>query len=96
MIIKIQTNKVGSSNGESYWMMDDLRKINKTGVFLKKSLPEDYDVDISLLLTPEEPQYIELICRRQDTSTEFSLITDCVCYILNDLGKTIEKILPKL
>lgn len=95
MILKIQTSFSDSPNGESYWMLDDIRKIHKTGVFLKKDIPTSDSFDITLFNNSEEPQYVELICRREDTGTEFVLVTDNVGYILNDLGKTIEKILPK-
>lgn len=35
--------------------------------------------------------YIQLICRL-NTDVEFAIVFDTICYVLNDNGKTIEKI----
>lgn len=35
--------------------------------------------------------YIQLICR-QNNGDEFTIVFDAVCYVMNDNGKTIEKI----
>lgn len=91
MILKIMTDH----KADSYWMMDGIRKINRTGIFLKKNLPERYHCDISLLMTEEDEQYTELICRGEHTDSEFTLFTDCVIYVLNDSGKTVQRILNK-
>ncbi len=35
--------------------------------------------------------YIQLICR-QNNGDEFAIVFDAICYVMNDNGKTIEKI----
>lgn len=90
MILKIMTD----FKEDAYWMMDNVRKINRTGIFLKKDLKGIHH-DIALLMTEEDEQYTELICRGENTDSEFSLITDCVIYVLNDSGKTVQRILNK-
>lgn len=92
MILKVMTDL----RTDTYWMLDKISKINKAGVFLKSSIPQDDYYDITLFHEENEDQYVELICRGEDTSTEFCLVTDCVVYLLNDDGRTIGKILPKL
>lgn len=91
MILKIMTDR----KEDSYWMMDGIRKINRSGIFLKSNLPHDYNYDIALFMTEKEDQYTELICRGENTDSEFTLATDCVIYVLNDSGKTVQRILNK-
>lgn len=72
------------------------------------NLREELRADISLLTSLDEiiptlcpefgpiiHEYVHVIFRREDQSTEKSMFFDEVMYICNDDGKTIEKITPR-
>ena len=99
MILKI-IRYVG--NERDWWILDDIRKISRTNV---GSVPFDKDfdalgVDICILdfydsLHDKSDQQfrdvMKLICRLSN-GDEFCVLFDTVAYLLNDNGKTIEKI----
>lgn len=99
MILKI-IRYVG--NEGDWWILDDIRKISKVHV---GSLPYDkdfdaLDADICILdfydsLDDKSDQQfrdvIKLICILSN-GDEFCVLFDTVAYLLNNNGKTIEKI----
>ncbi|KKN13321.1 hypothetical protein LCGC14_1007540 [marine sediment metagenome] len=98
MILKIARY----SNEQDWWMLDDIRKISK-GQFIQPFTKDftDHDADIFILdyvdyldikgAAQESRNVIKLICRLSDGS-EFIVLFDTLAYLLNDNGKTIEKI----
>jgi len=104
MILKIERYP-GSKEKRIYqnwWLLDDIRKISKAEFdhpFVQNF--EDGEADIfildyeSNLLTVGTPplsrKVVRLVCRLSNGS-EFYVIFDTMAYILNDNGKTIEKI----
>lgn len=105
MILKIERYK-GSSTTHIYqdwWMLDDIRKISKAR--FKHSFSQDFDgeVDADVFILDYEDylnsidagqnsrDVIRLICRLSN-GNEFVVLFDTTAYILNDNGKTIEKL----
>jgi len=99
MILKIERYE----QGQDWWMLDDIKKIGKSKPFITDPI-KDYDaatvdvviLDYSVLLAAENgstnsAESIRLICRLSN-GEELSIIFDTVAYILNDNGKTIEKL----
>jgi len=99
MILKIQRY----SNDQQWWMFDNIRKISMSTPYCRSGITEkDYDVvlfDIKTICTCKGPgdgcnacvDYLVAICRLIDGS-EITIAFDTVAYLLNDNGKTIEKI----
>ena len=99
MILKI-IRYVG--NDGDWWILDDIRKISKVHVG-SIAFDKDFDalnIDICILdfydtLDNKSNQQfrdvIKLICRLSN-GDEFCVLFDTVAYLLNDNGKTIEKI----
>jgi len=99
MILKIERYK----ERENWWLLDDIRKISKAQ--FRQSFSQDFDnqVDADVFILDyedylEEAQggqdsrdVIRLICRLSN-GNEFSVLFDTIAYILNDSGKTIEKL----
>lgn len=99
MILKIE-RYVGNSG--DWWLLDDIRKVSKTLIrevsFKEVKLSVDADVSIldvcdSLKDNSEQQvcDVMKLICRLSN-GDEFCVIFDTIAYLLNDTGKTIEKI----
>ena len=90
---------------QSYWMFDNVRKYSLSVPIRKQQkniATNDYDIIfMDMPLTDCRCQgtdecnlciyYYVLICRMDDGS-EYSIAFDTMCYVLNDNGKTIEKI----
>ena len=91
---------------QQYWMYDYIQKISVSKRLHKGNLnATTYDVtrcDAMMLDIPDCgcpidgacnkcKEYIVLICRMKDGS-EYSIAFDTIAYLLNDEGKTIEKI----
>jgi len=89
---------------QDWWILDDIRKFSKA--HFEQSFDKDFgfeEADIFILdyadhLThlavekmPESRDVIRLVCRLSD-GNEFCVIFDTMAYILNDNGKTIEKL----
>ena len=89
-----------------WWLLDDIIKISKT-TFKRNHIDDDvmFNHDIHIL-DYENIQYnkntssdcekknwdtLVLVCRRSN-GDEFSIIFDTIAYVLNNNGKTIEKI----
>jgi len=103
MIAKIQRYKYN----QKYWLIDDIRKISVTRRLHYSTLDRektnedvcllDFDLDNRCGCNGETEccnnckYYIVLICRLNDGS-ETTILFDTIAYILNDNGKTIEKI----
>lgn len=99
MILKIERYK----EREDWWLLDDIRKISKAQ--FKQPFSQDFDgevdADIFILdyedyLTSQKAgqsdrDVIRLICRLSN-GDEFCVLFDTIAYLLNDNGKTIEKI----
>lgn len=106
MILKIERyhGLPADSSPYDWWMLDDIRKISP---YVYKNHPfdkdfSDTDADIMLLDYGEYLSKIgggqaggrdvmRLVCRLTN-GNEFSVLFDTIAYILNDNGKTIEKI----
>ncbi len=99
MLLKIERYK----EREDWWMLDNIRKISKSKPFVADPT-KDYDagiIDIVILDYADQVikdgghiktvDSIRLICRLSN-SEEFSIIFDTTAYLLNDNGKTIEKL----
>jgi hypothetical protein len=89
---------------QDWWMLDDIRKISKS--HFEQPFDKDFEsgeADIFILdyddhlraipveRIPDSRDVIRLICRLSDGS-EFCVLFDTMAYLLNDTGKTIEKI----
>ena len=105
MILKIERYR----DNQKWWIYDDIKKISisdkmhhsKLGIDISDGVDMDavfLDVMPSCECGPNDVRcsscvaYYVLICRRTD-GEEFSIAFDTVAYLLNDDGKTIEKIL---
>ena len=87
-----------------WWLLDDIRKISH---YVYKNHPfdkdfADVDADIFFLdyeeymkkMNGSQNQHrnvIKLVCRLSN-GTEFIVLFDTIAYVLNDNGKTIEKL----
>jgi len=105
MILKIlRYNRKEKTDKQEYWMIDSVRKYSlSTPIRLShKTYIGDYNAvffdmpDIDCTCGDDDEcdscmYYNVLICRLDDGS-EYSIAFDTVCYVLNDNGKTIEKI----
>ena len=99
MILKIERY----SNRQQWWMYDNIRKISVTNPLNKKELEDViydtviFDIDSDCTCRgPEEAcdmcvSYLVATCRLNDGS-EVGIAFDTIAYLLNDNGKTIEKI----
>lgn len=98
MILKIERYM----EGEDWWILDDIRKISKAQ--FDQPFNKDFEhsnADIFILDYGDAPKRINsgqdtrsvvrLICRLSD-GNEFCVLFDTIAYILNDNGKTIEKV----
>lgn len=101
MILKI-IRYVG--NDGDWWILDDIRKISKVhvgSIHFDKDF-DALDADICILdyedylknisAGQNNRDVIKLICRLSN-GDEFCVLFDTVAYLLNDNGKTIEKII---
>lgn len=99
MILKIE-RYIGNSG--DWWMLDDIRKVSKVLVrlvpFKERKYEEGADIfifDFYDSLPDKSDQQtrdvMRLICRLSN-GDEFCVIFDTIAYLLNDNGKTIEKI----
>lgn len=87
------------NNNDDWWMLDDIKKISKTQFKRqfcdRDSLHEEFDDIVILDAFSEDAQkeciLVRLICRLSN-GDEFSIVFDTIAYVLNDNGKTIEKI----
>lgn len=103
MILKIERYwGPAEDDPNCWWLLDDIRKISH---YRHKNVPFnqvwEFDPDISLLdfeayldkMGNGQPNrdVIKLVCRLANGS-EFIVLFDTIAYILNDNGKTIEKL----
>lgn len=101
MIVKIERYIDKAENDpRNWWMEDNIRKIHKIEFELPfgQEMPDDdaiifdYEHYLNKLGAGQDRRRaIRLICRIGDGS-ERSIVFDTVAYILNDDGKTIEKL----
>lgn len=99
MIIKI----IRFDEEQNYWMFDDVRKYSLSNRLSKNTelpLPDCdavfFDAEVECSCKPAEgcsecKDYHRIICRLGDGS-EYTIAFDTIAYVLNDSGKTIEKI----
>ncbi len=98
MILKIE--RYGDE--QDWWILDDIRKMSKAQ--FSQPTTKDFsseEADIFILdyvdyldmqgAAQESSNVIKLICRLSDGS-EFIVLFDTLAYLLNDNGKTIEKL----
>ncbi len=98
MLLKIERY----SHGQDWWILDDIRKISKAQ--FKQPTEQDFsdeEADIFILdyidfMNPEghgqsHRNVIKLVCRVSN-GNEFTVLFDTIAYLLNDNGKTIEKL----
>ncbi len=104
MILKIERYPGGKENRiyQDWWLLDNIRKISKSE--FDHPFSQDFEsgeADIFILdyegnskivgASPPSRKVVRLVCRLSNGS-EFYVIFDTMAYILNDNGKTIEKI----
>jgi len=100
MILKIERY----SNEQRWWIFDSIRKISISKTLTHNGIPEIrqdtevviFDIKSECSCGPNDScsdcvKYYLLTCRLNDGS-EFSIAFDTIAYLLNDNGKTIEKI----
>ncbi|KKM69408.1 hypothetical protein LCGC14_1451110 [marine sediment metagenome] len=99
MLLKIERYK----EREDWWILDDIRKISKAQ--FKQPFNQDFDgeVDADIFILDymdhlegqgngqDSRDIIRLVCRLSN-GNEFTVLFDTIAYILNDSGKTIEKL----
>jgi len=104
MILKIERyHGLAKDDPNDWWMLDDIRKISHYK-YNNKPFDQDFAViDADIILLDYEGyldkvgggqssrDVIRLICRLS-SGNEFSVLFDTIAYILNDNGKTIEKL----
>jgi len=102
-ILRYNRKPKNENDDQQYWMFDNVRKYSLSTPIRKqyKTPLNDYNavfMDLVQDCTCQEGDgcdscifYNVLICRLEDGS-EYSIAFDTVCYVLNDNGKTIEKI----
>lgn len=100
MILKVEMY----NDQQKWWMFDNIRKISISEPFNKGGI-SDKDYDVTLFDIPSKCNcggpgdgacnlcidYLVAICRMSDGS-ETMIAFDTMAYLLNDDGKTIEKI----
>ncbi len=87
---------------QDWWILDDIRKISKAQ--FKQPTSKDFgddDADIFILdymdhiningAGQSHRDVVKLVCRVSN-GNEFTVLFDTIAYILNDNGKTIEKL----
>ncbi len=104
-ILRYNRQKKNENDDQQYWMFDNVRKYSLSTPIRKQQKSLDgHDYDSIFMDMPETDcichdndscphciYYRVLICRLDD-GNEYSIVFDTVCYVLNDNGKTIEKI----
>ena len=104
MILKIERYwGPAKDDPNDWWMLDDIRKISHY-VYKKHPFVKNFsDVDADIILLDYEGyldkiggaqdsrDVIRLVCRLSN-GNEFTVLFDTIAYILNDNGKTIEKL----
>ena len=95
MIVKVERYK----GGNSFILVDNIRQIHRFNGWQNAPLRlgdisiTDHDESITdAEVKLEKPYMILLDCEKNDGS-EINIVFDTVAYILNDQGKTIEKVL---
>jgi hypothetical protein len=98
MLLKIEKY----DEGQDWWILDDIRKISKaqfsqpTGKDFSSEEADIFILDyIGFMNADGQGQshrdVIKLVCRTSNGS-EFTVLFDTIAYLLNDNGKTIEKL----
>jgi hypothetical protein len=99
MIVKIMRY----NGAQQYWLYDNVAKISVSNMRYHSNVPKTYDLNLAIFdidsqcTCPDDGQctncvaYYKLILRLNN-GDEYSIAFDTVAYILNDEGKTIEKI----
>lgn len=99
MILKIERY----TERDCWWLLDDIRKISKA--IFDQPFSQDFDggVDADIFILDygdnikdtktesDSRDVVRLICRLTN-GNEFCVLFDTIAYILNDNGKTIEKV----
>lgn len=100
MILKIERY----TEQQHWWMLDNIRKVSVSKLLLQR-LDLWHNCNIQIFDMPNSDctckgsgdecsnckYYLTLICRDKE-GNEFAVAFDTVAYLLNDEGKTIEKI----
>ncbi len=99
MILKVERY----DSDQRWWMFDNIRKISMSNELFRREI-HNKDYDVILFDMPKSActcgkdgacseceKYLLAICRLTDGS-EISIAFDTTAYLLNDNGKTIEKI----
>lgn len=98
MLLKIERY----TKDQDWWILDDIRKISKAQ--FKQPFSKDFSDDEANILILDYDNYLQeqgagqdsrdvirLVCRLSNDS-EFTILFDTIAYLLNDGGKTIEKL----
>ena len=102
-ILRYNRKPKNENDDQRYWMFDNVRKYSLSTP-IRKQVLETTIYDSMFMDMPGDGctcqedgecnlcvYYNVLLCRLEDGS-EYSIAFDTVCYVLNDNGKTIEKI----
>ena len=88
---------------DGWWLFDDIRKIRKQKYYQQPFNKDydDYEANVFVLdygtyleksgVSQSGRDVIKLVCRKS-SGEEFTVIFDTLAYVLNDEGKTIEKL----
>lgn len=104
-ILRYNRRPKNENDDQRYWMVDNIRKYSlSTPIRKQQKTLSDECYDAIFMDIPETDctchdadgcdsciYYNVLICRMEDGS-EYTIAFDTMCYVLNDNGKTIEKI----
>lgn len=94
MILKIMQCGPNEVMGGSYTLIDGVDKVTKIGVYEKEMIEAaDNNLDYQFFVVDEEKQCSEILFERGEAYLK--MVADCVVYVLNDQGKTIDRIIPK-
>lgn len=94
MILKIMLD----FKKDEYWLIDSICNLTRLGIDLKSKAegPDMQIYDLVLFRVPQEDQFSKVSYKvTNNNDVRYLLATDCIIYVLNDNGKTIQKILPK-
>ena len=93
MIIKIRRYKDGDPKRGGYWIIDNIDSVNVSEILFEGKSKINHDLyDRVFFDCPNIEDYGLLHCTKKD-ELGFNIAYDTFCYLLNDDGQTMDKII---